>query len=428
MDEATAEGLADLMMDDNDESYVASGVSSQENENGACGSSAPSSTKVKTQSKRERRQRLREARRKVQEREARERETRQKELWKMLEIHKTFQITQAAPINTYNVPMARPYFIGYFADVKTLLHNCKGIVPLKVDIIVNPASPLEMVLNRSATDQVLSGENLVQQAYHRVERAIQSELHVFFAVHCPEVLAARSICYPQPSPEGSNPEDVIYDTIVLIDTLGNPAACASKDTAPMLREMQAHAARNTDPDGNGNENNPPPPNPVFDRVMSRVAEGKHSGLLLGHYSLSVIPFEAGDVFLQDGSSLFYTKSTYSERRQLDEEFIRTTTSGGGSNQATASGGLRWSSNVKPLNSDFIASPSQSPNPKPAPPPRSLRMAQGVMVRKGRAVVSSRSGGSQLHRDSIYVDDPTMSHTEAHSITSQLFRTGQGAIK
>lgn len=35
----------------------------------------------------------------------------------------------------------RPYFVGYFADIDTLLQNAT-IVPAKVDIIVNPCSPL----------------------------------------------------------------------------------------------------------------------------------------------------------------------------------------------------------------------------------------------------------------------------------------------
>ena len=446
--EVTADDLAALM--DDEEPHISNKQSTTSEQQPP---PPHEGAKEKPLSKAEKRKLIRKLRRKEAEKQAKENEERQQELWKSLDAHKTFQITQAAPINTYNVPLARPYFIGYFADVKTLLHNCKGVVPMRVDIVVNPASPLEMVLNRSATDQVLSGENLIQQAYQRVERSIQSELHVFFAVHCPEVVAARSVCYPQPSPEGSNPEDVIYDTIILVDTLGNPAASASKELAPMYREMQAHTDRAASKLNNSNNNSdddhtppaPPPPNPSFERVMQRVASGKHSGILLGHYSLSIIPFEAGDVFLQDGSSLFYMKQTYTDRRQQEVKqqqrgVAPMPPAAGGGGGPDGGGAGKWSAGVRGVGNASTSpggasrpgegssdSTSSTPDETASQAPYKKHQNTGVLVRKGRSVVSSRATASQAGRDTVYINDPTMAHTEPHSITSQMFRTGQGAI-
>jgi hypothetical protein len=89
-------------------------------------------------------------------------------------------------------------------------------VPEKVDMVVNPTTPLEFVLAREATDRVLRKERLLLTAFQQVEREIRGELHRFFDQCCPEVVAARSACFPVFSSRNSVPAD--YEIIVLIES------------------------------------------------------------------------------------------------------------------------------------------------------------------------------------------------------------------
>jgi len=101
-----------------------------------------------------------------------------------------FDIKQARPLPTFEMPFRHPFCVGYFADFHTLLHNC-SILPPSVDVILNPASPIEVVLAREHTDQFLHYRLVLREAFQRVERVLQAEFAGFLAAHCPEVKAAR---------------------------------------------------------------------------------------------------------------------------------------------------------------------------------------------------------------------------------------------
>lgn len=127
-----------------------------------------------------------------------------------------FRVQQARPLPTFGKPFLRSFCIGYFADVHTLLHNA-SILSSKVDIVLNPGSPIELVLARERTDRVLHGRDgstrcvqagevesgggghgLLHAAYLRVEQVLRREFHTFFQHCCPEVLQARTACVALP--------------------------------------------------------------------------------------------------------------------------------------------------------------------------------------------------------------------------------------
>lgn len=115
-----------------------------------------------------------------------------KDLWDRVATEPRLGIMKATPLPMFG-PLIRPYFIGYFADVETLLRNA-SIAPEKADIVLNPSSPLEIVLGRGATDRVLHRDSLILSAFQQLEKQIRSEFNNFFRTHCGEVSAAFSAC------------------------------------------------------------------------------------------------------------------------------------------------------------------------------------------------------------------------------------------
>lgn len=153
-----------------------------------------------------------------------------------LETIRPFRIQHAWPLPTFGRPFLHPFCIGYFADIHTLLHNASILLSRKVDIVLNPGSPIELVLARERMDRVLHGRDggtpsagvysgddemaegggggglegdsgeggsthghgLLHTAYLRVEQVLRREFLEFFRQYCPEVQQACSACVAVP--------------------------------------------------------------------------------------------------------------------------------------------------------------------------------------------------------------------------------------
>ncbi|RNF13131.1 uncharacterized protein Tco025E_06315 [Trypanosoma conorhini] len=181
--------------------------------------------------------------------------------WAKVRSTAPFRIKQVTPLPVFG-PLLRPFFVGYFADVDTLLHNA-SIVPASVDIVLNPASPIEFVLAREATDRVLHGDQLLRLAYRRVEKELRGEFHRYFGRLAPEVAWARSACVPAPVP--GKPDEVKYELVILLQSDDLPQTYAA------LRAAKRHC------------------------------------LLMGHSELDVLPWDAAAPHVREASSLFYER-------------------------------------------------------------------------------------------------------------------------
>ncbi|CCW67397.1 unnamed protein product [Phytomonas sp. Hart1] len=215
-----------------------------------------------------------------------------KAFWEAVARVRPFKLKQATPLPIFG-PFTRNHFIGYFADVDTLLHNA-SIVSEKVDIILNPFSPLEVVLAREATDRVLHHDQLLAIAYGRVERELCREFSGFISTHCPEVRTARSACLPRPlSPPSTSSAPVKTFT-------GENPLQNYRERTRILREAQFSKGVNYDL--------------VILLQSEDIAEtyrrlrwGKHQCLLLGHADLEVLPEEMAAPHVREAARVFFTR-------------------------------------------------------------------------------------------------------------------------
>ncbi|RNC42736.1 hypothetical protein TcCL_NonESM07601 [Trypanosoma cruzi] len=187
--------------------------------------------------------------------------------WAKVRSTAPFCIKQATPLPVFG-PLLRPFFVGYFADVDTLLHNA-SIVPENVDIVLNPVSPIEFVLAREATDRVLHKDQLLHLAYRRVERELRGEFHRFFRYLSPEVAWARSACVPFSLP--GRTDEVRYELVIL------------------LQSDDIH------------------------RTFSSLRAAKLHCLLMGHTDLDVLPWDAAAPYVREASSLFYERGASNDK-------------------------------------------------------------------------------------------------------------------
>ncbi|ORC90172.1 uncharacterized protein TM35_000092220 [Trypanosoma theileri] len=190
--------------------------------------------------------------------------------WAKVSATAPFRIAQATPLPVFG-PLLRPFFVGYFADIDTLLHNA-SIVPDKVDIVLNPCSAIEFVLAREATNRILQKDQLLLLAYQRVEKELRGEFHRFLHYFAPEVAWARSSCVPSPVP--GKPDEVKYELVILLQ---------SDD---------------------------------FGKTFSSLRAAKARCLLMGHADLDVLPWEGAAPYVREASTLFY------ERTSLDDGICR----------------------------------------------------------------------------------------------------------
>eukprot|EP00744_Colponema_vietnamica_P028309 GILI01042976.1.p1 GENE.GILI01042976.1~~GILI01042976.1.p1 ORF type:complete len:378 (+),score=64.49 GILI01042976.1:102-1136(+) len=333
------------------------------------------STQVESKMERKERKRKERSEEKKKHKEAadirgRQVESHKQQLWAALQaIPKTLRNgVSVTPLITYG-PFIRPYFVGYYADFRTLLHNA-SIVPRMVDIIVNPGSPLESIISRSAATRALTNDMLLRQAYTRVEYQLRAELHNFFLHYCMkgEVLCARSYCLAQAAPDSTADEDALYDIVMIVDCVD------------------------------------------FGRLVERLKEAKHRGILKGHSSLSIVPMHDAPPFMIEGSTIFF------EAEAKDSGNAYTPVDFYADERAK---GIPSAANGSVFQ---IEAPAQPTNATSAPSPFAKAPRKvGAFVQMGQhATISTHHSA-----DSIYAD-PTNQGTEAGSVAAQRFRLGTGA--
>jgi hypothetical protein len=188
------------------------------------------------------------------------------DLWTRIDAEPRLGISKATPLPMFG-PLLRPYFVGYFADVETLLRNA-SIAPERADIVLNPSSPLEIVLGRGATDRVLHRDTLILSAYQQFEKQIRSEFHSFFTKHCPEISFAFSACIAKAHSSDLFHNYIDYTIVVIV---------RSDDMLATFRSL---------------------------------VEAKSTGALLDHPNLEVLPDTDAAAHAKAAASPFYKRSEF----------------------------------------------------------------------------------------------------------------------
>jgi hypothetical protein len=185
--------------------------------------------------------------------------------WNRVSSVPSFGIKKATPLPCFGA-FTRPYFVGYFGDVETLLSST-SIVPEKVDVVLNPQSPLELVLARDMTDRVLHRRPLMHLCYQQVERELRGEFHRFFANSCREVTRAYSVCMPEQVSDLTPKNEIPWRILMALE---------SRD---------------------------------FQLTWEKISAAKRSGHLLGHVSLTIIPFDEATNVAKEMMSVFYDRTS-----------------------------------------------------------------------------------------------------------------------
>lgn len=191
------------------------------------------------------------------------------QFWKTVSSSHTLQIKQATPLPMFG-PFVRPFFVGYFGDVETLLSNV-SIAPEKVDIVLNPCTPIEMVLAREATDHVLRRESLILRAFQELEKEIRSEFFRCLSLHCDEVELASSACIAKAHNSELFKNYIDYEIVVILKS----------------RDMN--------------------------RTWAALSYAKRCGQLIGHASLVILPEEAAAPHARASATLFYSASQHASQ-------------------------------------------------------------------------------------------------------------------
>lgn len=239
--------------------------------------------------------------------------------WAAVAAVSPFSIKQATPLPIFG-PFTHAFFPGYFADVNTLLHNA-AIVPEKVDIVLNPCSPIEFVLARQATDRVLHKDQLLVLAYQRVEKELQREFGTFFAAYCPEIQYARIACVSRP-----------LDPLPRNSITANSKRKVREPHNPLLAYRAATRLQREAEFSSG---------AGYDIVIMLASEeleatyrciqwGKRTCRLMGHADLDIVPEGVAAPHVQDAGHIFYRRpevpadshTTQQDRDQLRSCFRR----------------------------------------------------------------------------------------------------------
>ena len=205
-----------------------------------------------------------------------------KQFWETVSSSHALQIKQATPLPMFG-PFIRPFFVGYFADVETLLSNV-SIAPEKVDIVLNPCTPIEMVLAREATDQVLQRETLILKAFQELEKEIRSEFFRCLSLHCEEVDFASSACIAKAHNSELYKNYIDYEIVVVVKSHDMP------------------------------------------RTWAALSFAKQCGQLIGHSSLVILPEEAAAPHVRACATVFYSASQHASRPSFGNEGGTPTTS------------------------------------------------------------------------------------------------------
>ncbi|KAG5473768.1 hypothetical protein LSCM1_04398 [Leishmania martiniquensis] len=237
--------------------------------------------------------------------------------WESVAQTAPFRLKQATPLPMFG-PFLHPFLVGYFADVSTLLHNA-SIVPEKVDIVLNPASPLEFVLARAATDRVLHKEQLLHHAYLRVEKELQREFSLFFAACCPEVISASSACVPLPM----NADEVSAAWKASERPVSNRRR-RTEAAAASLNELQAYRERTRllreaeYRNGVAYELVLLIRSTSMGETFAKMQHAKHQSALMGHTDLDVLPEFVAAPHVREMAHRFYDGASERERRMAWE--------------------------------------------------------------------------------------------------------------
>lgn len=313
-----------------------------------------------------------------------------------LQTIRPFQIQQARPLPTFGLPFLRPYCIGYFADVHTLLHNA-SILSEKVDIILNPGSPIEMVLARERTDEVLHGRGggsyvgssavgLLRSAYQRVERVLRREFGQFFRRQCPEVQRSSSACVALPLNTLEQQDFMENDPSFL--TLREDVSRVGKRGRGRQTSRHSRSRGGDDRDGMAS-----PLQELMDRqwkhrealysggsqfeivimvdsldeakTFYEIQQAKQKGLLLGHYSLDIIPTRLAADHVRDAATVFYEGA---DQKGIETEDRRSTSSYDSSNSKTKDkkreenhqSATEWLTGFRQAGASVVINPFQSP--------------------------------------------------------------------
>lgn len=316
--------------------------------------------------------------------------------WESVAQTSPFQIKQATPLPMFG-PFLHPFLIGYFADVSTLLHNA-SIVPEKVDIVLNPASPLEFVLSRAATDRVLHKEQLLHQAYLKVEKELQREFSAFFAACCPEVISASSACVPLPM----NVDEVDAAWQASQRPVNNGRrSCTSAASSP--NELQAYRERTRllreaeYRNGVTYELVLLIQSTSLEETFTKIQQAKHQSALMGHTNLDVLPEIAAAPHVREMAHHFYDGASEREKRLMQREIAA---------QYERSLGDK-SLGDGAAESDSVAAAQVSGH-------------MGVFVRRGapRTINVAQSADSYFHV-------PTNAYTEAHAVFTEDLKVNRG---
>lgn len=193
-------------------------------------------------------------------------EREKEQFWDALSSSHALNIKQATPLPMFG-PFIRPFFVGYFADIETLLSNA-SIAPEKVDIVLNPSTPIEMVLAREATDRVLQRDSLILKAFQELEKEIRSEFYRCLSIHCPEVISASSACVAKAHNSELYKNYIDYELVVVIKSLN------------------------------------------MERTWQALEYAKHRGQLIGHASLVILPEEAAAPHAKAAATVFYVANEH----------------------------------------------------------------------------------------------------------------------
>ncbi|CAC9508093.1 conserved hypothetical protein [Leishmania infantum JPCM5] len=316
--------------------------------------------------------------------------------WESVSQTSPFQLKQATPLPMFG-PFLHPFLIGYFADVSTLLHNA-SIVPEKVDIVLNPASPLEFVLSRAATDRVLHKEQLLHQAYLKVEKELQREFSAFFAACCPEVISASSACVPLPM--NADEVDAAWQASQRPVNNGR-RSCKSAASSP--NELQAYRERTRllreaeYRNGVTYELVLLIQSTSLEETFTKIQQAKHQSALMGHANLDVLPEIAAAPHVREMAHHFYDGASEQEKRLMQRAIA--------AQHERSLGGKSLGDGA--AESDSVAAALVSGH-------------MGVFVRRGepRTINVAQSADSYFHV-------PTNAYTEAHAVFTEDLKVNRG---
>lgn len=237
------------------------------------------------------------------------------DFWERIESQPRLGIKKATPLPMFG-PLLRPYFIGYFADVETLLQNA-SIAPEKTDIIVNPTTPIEIVLDRGATDRVLRRDTLILNAYHKFEKQIRAEFSVFFEQHCPEVSLASSACVAKSNSSDLYHNYIDYTIVVVVRSENMMATFHALVAARRNGALQDHPNLEVLPDTNAAAHARSAASPFYQRMAPvcaknlNVEESNHRPGVMRKVgpSARISVGVQSDSFFSDPSH-FYTESSF----------------------------------------------------------------------------------------------------------------------